>query len=219
VTLVDENNNGTFDDVGVDSVAVGKADLRAYLGEVISVNGELFEFDVHPAGDVVRYRPYIGPTGFVDGAAGFYGKARVVSVVISSDTCSFNLAGLRRGVEVPVGNYRLVKGWIVSGRKEISVWGSHRQFIHVDDGEVSAFHWGGPLRVEFSCARSAKTLQIRQEWITCMGRAGEAYGFPDGKAMAPPKAQVRDPKTGRVLREVTLGTGLSANGRTGSGGG
>jgi anti-sigma factor RsiW len=216
IALVDENNNGSFCDLGVDSISVGDLRLRAYLGRVISVDGRLYEFKLNRCGREARFRPYTGATGTLDVYAGFLGKAKIKSVVVASEDCSFNLAAIKKDSPLPADTYRLVQARLSARKKEITVWGGTRTLVTVQPQEANVLRWGGPLRVDFCYRRTGALLQIRHRDLTFYGRAGEVYVIRNGKALPAPKAQVRATKTGKFLKETTLGTGVSFqdNGRS-----
>jgi hypothetical protein len=215
LTLVDENNNGCFNDLGVDTVSVGRASARAYLGDVVSVGGKLREIQVDASGESVRFREYRGETGVLDVFQGFEGKARIDSAVVQSETCSFNLATMRREAKVPAGNYRLVRARLSARKRVIDVFGSPDVTVAVRDGARSTLAWGGPLRLDFNYHRSEKLIQIRPEWLRFQGKASEVYVIAEGRHPPAPKIQVRVPGYDHILKETTLGTGVSQNGRSG----
>ncbi len=215
VTIADENANGSYSDVGVDSISVGNSGLRAFLGQVISADGQLVEFGVDTGGEAARFRPYTGPLGVIDMQSGFSGKARISSVIVCSETCSFNLAAMRKGSPVPSGNYRLVHARLsaFTKRMDIDVMGCVARTIDLEEGGLCVYEWGGPVHVDFDFSLSETAISIRKDQIMLFGRGGEAY-FIREESIPPPKIQVRDPATGKILSWTTLGTGVTSNGKS-----
>ncbi len=213
VTVADENANGRFSDQGIDSLSVGNTKLRAFLGKVISIDSKLYEFEMDTTGEAARMRPYTGPLGVLDVQSGFSGKARITSAIVSSESCSFNLAAMRKGSPVPAGNYRLVHARLAAAKKlEIDVLGNPESTIRLDDGGLCSMEWGAPLTMDFTSAASGNEMHIYQDHIYFYGKAGEVYFIQNESSVPPPKAQVRAKGLPRILKEITLGTGVTGSG-------
>ena len=49
VQLIDQNNNGVFNEIGIDAMVVGSGKSAAFLSKIVNLKGQLFEFEVDPA--------------------------------------------------------------------------------------------------------------------------------------------------------------------------
>ncbi|MCA9319266.1 MAG: hypothetical protein KDB53_00960 [Planctomycetes bacterium] len=206
VQLIDQNNNGRYNDFGEDAMIVGNGDAASFLSKVISIKGELFEIDVNANGDEVTVRPFQGETGVLNLYSGFESKGKLAAaVVVSVDGAnSFELAGDRKGLTVPVGQYRIASGLILKGKETVKVRAGKSRPVTVAANDESVVEWGGPLRAEFTYARQGDKVTFDPQNLWFYGKMEEEYyeWVPDGK---PPKFVIADKRTGREVAEAKFG--------------
>jgi len=205
VKIIDQNNNGRFNDFGEDAMVVGKSNVASFLSRVINVKGQLVEIDVSANGTEVTYKPFSGKAGILNLRAKFKAKAKLEAAVVVSENgdYSFNLASAKKGLLIPEGKYRIESGKISMGSETALIKAGTSKVIGVSADEASVFAWGGPIRATFDYARSGKDVTFSPQSLWFHGKAGEEYynWIPDG---SPPKFVIKD-KKGREITTAKFG--------------
>ncbi|MCA8973011.1 MAG: hypothetical protein KDC95_24725, partial [Planctomycetes bacterium] len=100
VAIIDQNNNGRFDDFGADAIVIGKSDAAAYLSKVVNINNSLFEISFSEDGSELAYKPFEGATGTLNLVADFESKGKLTAVVVRNENSdySFELSDAKRGM-------------------------------------------------------------------------------------------------------------------------
>lgn len=198
--LIDQNNNGRFDDYGEDAMIVGRGRAASFLSKVVRIGEALYTIDVQDDGTRIDYAPYEGPVGTLDLGSDHESKARMRSVVVQSrdGAHSFELSRSKGGVKVPAGEYSVHSGKVVLGKSQADLRTGRSQWIEVEAGATAQVAWGGPVKAEFEYARSGDAVQIGPLDIYYYGRAGEEYSnfMPLGSS---PNFAIKDKQTGEVL--------------------
>ena len=116
MAVIDANANGRYDDLGVDGLVIGKDRGAGYVSRIVNIDGKLFEFDINADGTEVRTRPYTGETGVLTLKKIKGIKASVVTAIArQGKDVSFQIAGAKKGVVVPVGDYVLADAFLEGG--------------------------------------------------------------------------------------------------------
>jgi hypothetical protein len=198
--LIDQNNNGRYDDFGADAMVVGRGKAASFLSRVVNLGGDLYSLEVSSDGAKVTATPYEGPAGEVDLASDLETKARMRSVVLRSadGERSFEVSQAKGAFKLPVGEYTVHSGQVALGKSHAQLRTGRMQAVSVSAGQKSSLAWGGPVEAEFLYHRSGDKLQIGPTEIWYYGRAGEEYSafMPLGSS---PEFIVKDKKTGEVL--------------------
>lgn len=195
VQLFDLNNNGRFDEMGTDGVLVGKGKAVALLSKVISYNGKLFNFNAK--GKTVSTTLYEGESGTVNLTAGFRSRGVLQSAIVSSGDYSFNVAGASN-VTVPVGDYRIVSGFVGKGPASAFIRAGKMAPITVRADKNTRLEWGGKVVAEFTCAMQGDKVAVNPSDLHYYGRAGEEYYDLNRNAKSP-RFTARDPESGKPL--------------------
>jgi hypothetical protein len=208
IRLIDQNNNGRYDDFGVDAMIVGDGDSAAFLSRVVNLGGSLFELGVSADGFEVAATPYSGPAGTLDIRKNFDTQGKLSSFVVQSakGDASFDLAAAAPGgVLVPAGEYTLKTGVIGTGNEKAQITPGRMAPFTVKAGETTAPAWGGPLHSEFTYSNTDGELVILPD-LRFFGRSGEEYvrWVPDG---ASPTFHILDKKTKEELAVGWFGSG------------
>jgi len=194
VSILDQNNNGRWNDVGVDAMFLGDAEAASFLSEVVNLKGELYEMEVTADGHSAVTRPYTGERATLNLAASFDAEGELVTAVMrSSDKrYSFDFAGKKSGLDVPAGAYVLEHAYGRKGAETVRGRAGRMKAVHLDPGENHVLEWGAPVSCEFTYAENAAD-EITVQIPTFYGAAGEEwYEFqPDAKS---PKIHVLDEK-------------------------
>ncbi len=198
--LIDQNNNGRFNDFGEDAMVIGRGKAASFLSRVVSVDGELYSIEVSEDGASVSATPFSGATGALDLASDLETKARMRSVVLrSSDgSMSFEVSQAKGAVKLPVGEYAVHSGQVALGKGHAELRTGRMKNVAVTEGGKSSVSWGGPVDAEFLYHRKGDEITIGPSEIWYYGRSGEEYSnfMPLGTS---PTFVIKDKQTGEVL--------------------
>ena len=67
IRIIDQNNNGRYDDYGEDAMVIGQGRYASFLSRVINVRGKFYSIEVSGDGRTLNYRPDVGATGSARG--------------------------------------------------------------------------------------------------------------------------------------------------------
>lgn len=198
IQVIDQNNDGTFDDYGHDAMIVGRGEVASYLSRVVNVAGNLYTIDVAADGSSLSYSPYEGAAGTLDFHSGYQTKAKLKAVIVKSGEHSFDLSKAKKGMRVPAGDYALTSGLVVLGGGDATIGTGRSRPITVEPDEKAVFEWGGPLDAEFAFERSGGQVAFSPDQVWYYGGGGEVYqGWnPRGKS---PEFAIKEKNTGEVL--------------------
>lgn len=206
VRLIDQDNNGRFDDFGKDAMIVGNGDAASYLSRVVNLGGSLYSIEVSADGAQVTATPYEGDAGTLNLRDGFTTQGTLGSAVVNSTSgdYSFNLADAKQGMLVPAGEYAIEYGTVTSGAETVRIRPGKMKPLAVTKDATAAPKWGGPIKAEFTYTHENGVLTIKPENLFFFGQAGEQYydWKPDGQ---PPTFVVKDAKTGQELLKARFG--------------
>lgn len=185
--LIDENNNGRFNDYGTDALSFGNNPCACTLGEVMMIGAKLFEVKVSQSGKKLSLRPFAAKTGKLNLVSGFKAKANLLYAIVLGKikdekgkefTAAFDLAGQTKGANIPVGAYELHAAAVGSRNKLIAKIRKTDECkeITVTESSPVKIDWGAPARAQFSYnIDAAGKLRVRPETIQIYGAYGELY--------------------------------------------
>jgi len=204
--LIDQDNNGSFNDFGKDAMIVGNGDAASFLSKVVNLSGSLYSIEVSADGSQITAVPYEGDAGTLNLLESFTTQGTLESVVVNSTDgeLSFNLADAKAGMLVPTGEYTIQYGTVAAGAETVRIRPGKMQALAVTKDQKVAPKWGGPIRAEFTYTHADGVLTIKPENLYFFGQAGEQYydWKPDGQ---PPTFIVKDAKTGREILKARFG--------------
>ena len=199
VRVIDQNNNGIFNEVGRDAMIVGSGVDAAYLSKTISVDGEVYDFEVSADGLEMTANAYTGEVGTLSLATGFDSRGKLESAVVTdrAQGFSFNLAHERSGLKVPAGSYMLESGFAKKAAETVWIEGGKMRPLEVKSGEVTERKWGAPVQADFSWTSGSGAITVNPD-VVYYGAAGEVYHSfaPNAKS---PKLIIRDKKKGNKI--------------------
>lgn len=200
VTLIDQNNNGIWNEAGVDAMIVGKGKSASYLSRIVNLKGQLFLFDATKNGTSMSITPYEGDSGTLDGLAGYESKGKLVQAVFSSKDgkVSYDLSSAKGGgLLVPAMEYRLMSGAAEKGAEKVRIRRGNMRPVTVKANAERTVEWGGPLRIEFDSFRN-NDEQVTVNLPSFFGKSEEEYYdfFPGGKS---PNILVSDKASGKEV--------------------
>ncbi|MFH0889047.1 MAG: hypothetical protein V1871_07570 [Planctomycetota bacterium] len=162
-TIIDDNNNGYFNDYGKDAIIIGTAHKNAVpLSSIIMVKGKYYNLQMEsvseiPAdakkipnytGMVLQLTPYKGDTGKIDFMRNFKApKDFPQTAVIRRDNDAFFQLTGNASVVVPVGNYYLVSSVL---NKRVHIRGSDTTIGAVEKDKTLSPKWGGPFKLNLN---------------------------------------------------------------------
>jgi len=204
--LIDQDNNGRYDDFGKDAMIVGNGDAASYLSKVVNLAGALYSIEVSADGAHVTATPYEGDAGTLNLIESFTTQGSLESAVVNSTNgdFSFNLANAKQGMLVPAGEYAIEYGTVTAGAEVVRIRPGKMKPVQVTKGAKVSPKWGGPIRAEFTYTHENGVLSIKPENLFFFGQAGEQYydWKPDGQ---PPTFVVKDAKTGQEILKARFG--------------
>jgi hypothetical protein len=206
IKLIDQDGNGAYNDYGVDAMVVGTASAASFLSKVVNLNGSLFDLEVSADGAEVSVSPYAGASGTLNIEGAFESKGNLDSAIVigASNDVSFNLAGAKKGLLVPAGNYTLAYGTVSQGAESVRMRAGRMKPFVVAENAVASPKLGGPIAAEFTYTHVKGVLTIKPTDLFFFGAAGEEYynWIPDGQ---PPTFVVKDAKTGEEILKARFG--------------
>lgn len=199
VHIFDQDGNGRYDDYGVDAIAIGTSKYACLLSKVVAVDGDLHEFGVSADGAKATFSAYEGATGLLDLSSEYDARGKLTAAVIRSGDLSFQVAGNKKGLKVPVGRYELVSGRVERGSASASIRKGRMKPIEVREGTPTRIDWGQNVTGEFDFTQTDKQVKVQSNFAF-YGAAGEEYYdfVPRGKG---PKILIKDQKRGKSLKE------------------
>ena len=201
IRIIDQNNNGSFSDVGEDALIVGTGRAATFLSEVINLNGELYTIRVDQASSSLVCTPYEGPAGTLKLSCTTKGK--VLSAILKSrdDKHSFDMSMAAQGMIVPVGAYSMICGELGLGKSRVKMATGRSKEIRIAKDQEQSACWGGPVKAEFSYQRNAGKVHLEPNKVWYYGSTGETYEnwVPLG---ASPKFTIFDTETGKEVAQA-----------------
>jgi hypothetical protein len=199
IQIIDQNNNGIYNEVGVDAMVVGAGRAASFLSRVVNLKGKLFELDVDAAGSTVKTKPYAGASGTLSVRNGLrlLGDLHAAVVSDATKTVSFEVAGATDGLRVPVGAYTFSGGFASKGGDTAKLRAGRMKPLVVEDGHTASMRWGAPLVAEFDYTRAGDSVTVQPK-VMFLGRGGEEWHtlLPDAKS---PKLMFYDKDNDKLI--------------------
>lgn len=201
IRIIDQNNNGSFADIGEDALILGNGKVATFLSEVVNVGGELYTIRVDQANSSLVCTAYEGPSGTLKLSCATKGK--VLSAILKSrdGKHSFDMARAADGMKVPVGAYQMVCGELGLGQSRVKMSTGRSKEILIGKDQEQAACWGGPVKAEFAYQHSGGKVHLSPKKVWYYGSTGETYEnwVPIG---ASPKFTIFDTDTGQEVAQA-----------------
>lgn len=175
VRIIDQNNNGSFDDIGEDAIVVGKGKVASFLSKVITIDGKLHEIDVDSKSMTLSHRPYAGPVAELELSTVTRGKVMAAVVKSSDGQHSFGFSGHGASMKVPAGDYNLHSGTISFGGNTVKVKQGRAAALSLPAEGKGKMEFGGPVAAEFLYNKKGRELEFSPDHIFFYGKMGEQY--------------------------------------------
>ncbi|MFT4542849.1 MAG: hypothetical protein ACI841_002486 [Planctomycetota bacterium] len=203
IQVIDMDGNGRHGDVGTDAIVVGGTDVAQFVGESVSIDGDLFALSFD--GARARIQPFEGEVGTLDLHTAFDGKGVLLAAVVKSldGAHSFEMSLHDEGLSVPAGEYRLVSAALGLGKSRVTIIPTEMKSLTVGSDACTELEWGAPIRATFAYQMTGSELVLDPREVKYVGAAGEQWvGWsPIGKS---PKFQVKEKDSGEVLVDVVF---------------
>ena len=147
-TLIDDNNNGCYNDYGIDAIIIGSSKQAELLSSIIMVKGKLYELKVERNGAKIAIKEYNEQTGKIEVLKGlnFPGQKPEQVIITAENNIYFNVPIQKSLVMVPVGEY-----WIFAASlgKRTKVKNSRETAVKVAESKdrPTVLKWGGPFKL------------------------------------------------------------------------
>ncbi|SVA48406.1 uncharacterized protein METZ01_LOCUS101260 [marine metagenome] len=201
IRIIDQNGDGSFDDIGIDSMIVGSGDEAVFLSETIVVDNKLRKISITPEGNRITVTAYSGPTTKFDMTTSFNANGALLSAIVRSTDGknSFDFGGSDGPLEIPAGDYEFVAGAVGLAQHRVKIGTGRMHPFKLGADQQQTLKWGGPVQAEFTFARAGDKVQFSPANIWYYGQAGEEYfnWTPQGKS---PEYKVINAGTGALFR-------------------
>jgi len=172
----------------VDGVAIGSAKRLVPFSELIQIGKQWVRLESIDGGLELAWQPATLRTGKVKlEAKGLSPFSVVVRGTGPLENCYFDLAAGKGGVDLPIGQYRLVQGVVREGRrlqvtKALILGVEGKAGFAVEEGKTTVFAVGAPFDIDFRANVTDKNVRLVANTMTVTGQAGERYhrlwGYP-----------------------------------------
>ena len=201
---------GGYGQTDMDSMTIGKEKSARPWSPLTKIGEEWFQLEVEgmqltatPAVDVATGTLKLDFKG---------GKPDYVIVQGNTKwgTCFFDLAGAKKGVEVPVGSYYLITGKLTKGKREqtmkaLMVPGKDQKGYDVAAEESLTIQLGAPFGFTFEVEDSQDSVRVKGATVAVQGRGGETYERLYN-CVVTPEASVRKVGTKKASATETMRT-------------
>lgn len=203
VAIIDMDGNGHHGDIGTDAITVGGSDVAQFMGETVSIGGDLLSLSLD--GSTLSARPFEGESGILDVRTALDAKGVLLGAVVKSldGKHSFEMSGAEKGLEVPTGRYRLMGATVGLGDARVTVDARRMRAMSVKAGAETRLAWGAPVKASFDINYKDGDIVLDPSTVRYVGAAGERWtGWnPVGKS---PAFSIKEKATGDVLVDVVF---------------
>ncbi|MBI4713562.1 MAG: hypothetical protein HY762_09755 [Planctomycetes bacterium] len=148
VILIDDNNNGSYNDYGQDALVIGNSKQANLLSQMVSIKGKFYEVEIETSGEKIKLKEYTGLTGQVDVKNGWkHDKLKPDKVILQQmdNDIYLDIPLQPKTFAIPVGKYKL---FYASLGKRIKVKGGDKYLPVVEDKDItSTLKWGMPFNL------------------------------------------------------------------------
>lgn len=161
--LLDQNNNGRYNDMGQDVILVDQRP-GGLLAKTVTVGvdaGSVCDIVVYPDGATLELRDYAGPTGVLDPVSGYKPPQEGVTLAYLAMDHALARPGFSAQfprARVPVGSYDFVSASLVRGTETVRVDKGGLQAAAVAADANTVLAWGGTVELKYGFRRDGEFL-------------------------------------------------------------
>jgi hypothetical protein len=176
VAILDNNNNGIYDENGEDAVSVGLNGYATPLSAVINVGGTLQQLKVEANGKKIWVKEFEGEVGKLDALSGHKSLGKLASAVFQNgQTWIDATSGKEKAMAVPTGSWELLGGAVMSATQSAMMRKGNMEPVTVAKDETAKVDWGMGLKIDFDFDVNGGTVNIQVESVHVYGQKGEEY--------------------------------------------
>jgi len=181
VSLIDENANGQYNEIGTDVMVIGNSRYGIPLSRIINIKNTLYECNVASKGEKISLKPYEGEYGVLDFISNFKCPTKLNLAILNSDDIYIDVANDKK-VAMPSGVYKLWLGYIQEGTSHVSIKQNQMEGIEIkeefdkpDQRKVTVPNWGADFRIDFQVTIKDNKVQVPYGSLKVFGSANEEY--------------------------------------------
>jgi hypothetical protein len=194
--IIDNNNNGLYDENGEDAISIGLTGYATPLSDVISLGGTLYRIKVEQTGKKIWVKEFDGETGKLDGRTGHKSFGQLSSAVFQDGQTYIDLCTIKdKAAVVPAGKYEFFGGECkaTSGGQSAMMKKGTMAAVEVKKDDTTKIAWGMDLKIDFDFDINGGIVSILVTSLHVYGTGGEEYySFAPPAFM--PVVQVFNPK-------------------------
>ncbi len=195
-----------------DSILIDGAKRAQPFSEYQKIGGKWFRLEMLNGGTSLKAYPTEIKTGKVK--VSFKGTKPTWLIVQGAgkyENSYFDL--MQKGVELPVGKYKLFCGEVRKGKKQqtmkaLMLPGKSMESWSIAEGETTDVKLGGPFKFDFKFDESGKSITVLGNSVAITGVAGERYERP-WNCVPRPSASYRKPGARKGSKAEKLGAVMS----------
>ncbi|MDI6732805.1 MAG: hypothetical protein QME51_07095 [Planctomycetota bacterium] len=176
-TLIDDNNNGYYNDYGKDAIIVDSTKQAIPLSSIIPVKGKFYKLEVQMNPEIsiadkkkpnytgmsLRLEPYTEDTGKIDLVKNLKPPKDPAQIIVirKGEDVFFQISGKGESI-IPVGDYYLVSAIFSKRVRARSPSQSDKPLTTVEKDKTTAPVWGGPfkLRTNAYCSKGGEVIYV-----------------------------------------------------------
>jgi len=181
LTLIDENDNGEYDEIGTDLIVFGKSPYGVPLSKIININKKLYECKVASNGDRISLIPYDGKYGVLDFISNFKCQSKLDYAILNLDDIYIDVAN-DKNILLPCGIYKFWLGYMQEGTSHVTIKQNGMQPIEITDElnsdgqrKVTAIKWGASFRLDFQFEANNEKVKVIYGSLKVYGSTNEEY--------------------------------------------
>ena len=181
VSLIDENDNGKYDEIGTDVIVIGNSRYGVPLSRIINIKNNLYECNVASGGEKVSLKPYEGEYGVLDFISNFKCPSKLNLAILNSDDIYIDVANNKK-VPMPSGVYKLWLGYIEEGTSHVAIKKNEMEGIEIKEEldkegqrKVTVLNWGADFRIDFEVTVKNDKVEVPYGSLRVYGNAKEEY--------------------------------------------
>jgi len=178
IGILDNNNNGLYDENGADAVSVGLNGYAIPMSDVILAGGTLYRLKVAESGKKIYVKEYDGELGKLDAVTDYKTVGRLACAVFQNGATYLDLANSKdKAVSVPTGSYTFFGGELRarSGKECATMKTGTFAPVAVKKDETTKLAWGMDVKIEFEFDIAGGQVSVLYSTVHVFGSAGEEY--------------------------------------------
>jgi len=181
VSLIDENGNGKYNEIGTDTMVIGDSHYGVPLSRIINIKNKLYECNVDSGGKNFSLKPYEDKYGELDFVSNFKCPTKLNLAILNSDDIYIDVANNKK-VAIPCGAYKLWLGYIEEGTSHVAIKQNKMENIEVTEEfdkpgqrKLTTVNWGASFKIDFDFTVKDNKVQVPYGSLKVFGNANEEY--------------------------------------------